>query len=173
MYLEVNVGGDTLGTRSRVYPALQSGTSNGSVDADYALFAGHADTATETEYAALADGNATGTFNVDKNGTASRITFDAQANDPGQIAHYENSNIAALWLDPSDDFHGTSTADKVVIGDFDSGKELFSVKGAGDGYFDRHLEGRQRSDRWRRFDSGVDRLWQLSRPHSWSHLYCR
>jgi len=149
IYLQVRIDGTDVGGRQKVHAAFQAVTSNGSVDADYALEAGHAstaDNATNADYAttagttANATGNTTGTFNIAKNGTLSRLTFSAQTNDQGSIEHYESSNTGELWLSSSDDWDSSSTNDRIVFGQRSGGHVRFEVNGAGDTYVHRDLD---------------------------------
>jgi len=52
-----------------------------------------------------------GNVRIRKTGYSSRIGFDAQTNDPGEIIHYENNNAGELWLSSSDDWDAAATND--------------------------------------------------------------
>jgi hypothetical protein len=67
---------------------------------------------------------------VRKSGNTSTINFDAQANDPGSIIHYESSNTGELWLSSSDDWDAASANDRIVFGQYPS-YPRFEVKASG------------------------------------------
>jgi|GEM_PF-2000610 len=129
VYIEVRIGGQVIGGRSRLHPSWQAVTSNGAVNADYALYA---------EEAGHADGNDTGTFTIAKDGTTSRIVFDAQSNDQGSIVHAETNNDGDLWLSSSDDWDVAATNDEIIFGEYPNHRR-FVVNGAGDGWFNGDL----------------------------------
>jgi hypothetical protein len=66
-----------------------------------------------------------------KNGNISRVSFDAQSNDPGEIVHYESDNTGELWLSSSDDWDANASNDRIIFGEYASRTEAFSVRGDG------------------------------------------
>jgi hypothetical protein len=129
VFIEVRIGGQVIGTRSRLHPSWQAVTSNGAVNADYALYA---------DEAGHADGNDTGTFTIAKNSNTSRIEFAAESNDQGSIVHFEDNNNGDLWLSSSDDWDVSATGDEIIFGEYPNHRR-FVVNGAGDGWFDGNL----------------------------------
>jgi hypothetical protein len=57
---------------------------------------------------------------LNKQGNTSRIGFDAQANDPGEIIHYETNNAGELWFSSSDDWDAAATNDYIFFGEYGS-----------------------------------------------------
>ncbi|MEQ6118630.1 hypothetical protein [Reichenbachiella sp. MALMAid0571] len=80
-----------------------------------------------------------GDVRIRKTGTVSKILFDAQTNDPGEIRHIENNNAAEFWIDPSDDFDSGATSDFFIVGEPDSNTKRFWVRGDGATYVNGNL----------------------------------
>lgn len=56
-------------------------------------------------------------FLIERNGATSRIRFQAETNDPGEIVHEENSNSGNLWLSSSDDWDTGADNDRIIFGE--------------------------------------------------------
>lgn len=77
-----------------------------------AVTAADSSTAISADYASRAQD-----LLIERSGATSRIRFQPQVNDPGEIVHEENNNTGNLWLSSSDDWDTGADNDRIIFGD--------------------------------------------------------
>ncbi|MBI1289422.1 MAG: hypothetical protein GC178_17785 [Flavobacteriales bacterium] len=80
-----------------------------------------------------------GHIRVRKTGNISAIYFDPQANDAGEIIHYESNNNGQLWFSSSDDWDAAATNDFIIFGEQASNTQRHWFRADGYAYHQNRL----------------------------------